>query len=61
MIIKAAFAGAAVGCGSCTGPADLERFVDEAQAEAGRAFGNPAVFVEKSYPCQAHRSPDPWG
>src|SRR5262249_59136252 len=26
---------------------DLERLLDEAQAEADRAFGNPAVFLEK--------------
>ena len=34
--------------------ADLARLLDEAQAEAGRAFGNPAVFLEKYIPRAKH-------
>src|SRR5580765_4834583 len=28
-------------------PSEMDRLLDEAQAEAGRSFGNPAVFLEK--------------
>ena len=34
--------------------ADLSNLLDEAQAEAGRAFGNPAVFLEKYIPNAKH-------
>jgi pyruvate carboxylase len=34
--------------------ADLAHLLDEAQAEAGRAFGNPAVFLEKYIPRAKH-------
>jgi pyruvate carboxylase len=33
---------------------DLANLLDEAQAEAGRAFGNPAVFLEKYIPRAKH-------
>ena len=33
---------------------DLAGLLDEAQAEAGRAFGNPAVFLEKYIPRAKH-------
>ena len=35
-------------------PGDLENLLDEAQAEAGRAFGNSAVFLEKYIPRAKH-------
>jgi pyruvate carboxylase len=47
LIIKAAFGGGGRGMRVVAKPADLGRLLDEAQAEAGRAFGNPAVFLEK--------------
>ena len=47
LIIKAAFGGGGRGMRVVNKPADLARLLDEAQAEAGRAFGNPAVFLEK--------------
>jgi pyruvate carboxylase len=34
--------------------ADLANLLDEAQGEAGRAFGNPAVFLEKYIPRAKH-------
>jgi hypothetical protein len=34
--------------------ADLPSLLDEAQGEAGRAFGNPAVFLEKYIPRAKH-------
>jgi pyruvate carboxylase len=34
--------------------ADLAHLLDEAQGEAGRAFGNPAVFLEKYIPRAKH-------
>ena len=37
-----------------TKPADLARLLDEAQGEAGRAFGNPAVFLERYIPRAKH-------
>ena len=33
---------------------DLARLLDEARGEAGRAFGNPAVFLEKYIPRAKH-------
>ena len=47
LIIKAAFGGGGRGMRVVSKPGDLARLVDEAQTEAGRAFGNPAVFLEK--------------
>jgi pyruvate carboxylase len=35
-------------------PVDLANLLDEAQAEAGRSFGNPAVFLEKYIPRAKH-------
>lgn len=54
LIIKAAFGGGGRGMRVVHRSADLERLLDEAQAEAGRAFGNPAVFVEKYIPHAKH-------
>jgi pyruvate carboxylase len=47
LIIKAAFGGGGRGMRVVHKAADLANLLDEAQAEAGRAFGNPAVFLEK--------------
>ncbi|MDB6168861.1 MAG: cfiB 2 [Verrucomicrobia bacterium] len=47
LIIKAAFGGGGRGMRVVHKPADLGALLDEAQAEAERAFGNPAVFLEK--------------
>ncbi len=47
LIIKAAFGGGGRGMRVVHKAADLPALLDEAQAEAGRAFGNPAVFLEK--------------
>jgi pyruvate carboxylase len=47
LIIKAAFGGGGRGMRVVTKPADLADLLDEAQGEAGRAFGNPAVFLER--------------
>ncbi len=47
LIIKAAFGGGGRGMRVVTKPEDLAPLLDEAQGEAGRAFGNPAVFLEK--------------
>ena len=47
LIIKAAFGGGGRGMSVVTKPGDLEDLLDEAQGEAGRAFGNPAVFLER--------------
>ena len=47
-------AAAAAACAWCNKAADLARLLDEAQAEAGRAFGNPAVFLEKYIPRAKH-------
>jgi pyruvate carboxylase len=54
LIIKAAFGGGGRGMRVVSKPADLSRLLDEAQAEAGRAFGNPAVFLEKYIPRAKH-------
>src|SRR6202012_3219789 len=37
-----------------TKPADLADLLDEARGEAGRAFGNSAVFLEKYIPRAKH-------
>jgi pyruvate carboxylase len=47
LIIKAAFGGGGRGMRVVHKPAELTRSLDEAQTEAERAFGNPAVFLEK--------------
>ncbi len=47
LIIKAAFGGGGRGMRIVKKAEDLESLLDEAQGEAERAFGNPAVFLEK--------------
>lgn len=54
LIIKAAFGGGGRGMRVVTKPADLASLLDEAQGEAGRAFGNPAVFLERYIPRAKH-------
>ncbi|PTY08890.1 pyruvate carboxylase [Opitutaceae bacterium EW11] len=54
LIIKAAFGGGGRGMRVVHKPGDLDTLLDEAQAEAGRAFGNPAVFLEKYIPRAKH-------
>jgi pyruvate carboxylase len=54
LIIKAAFGGGGRGMRVVHKPADLARLLDEARDEAGRAFGNPAVFLEKYIPRAKH-------
>jgi len=47
LIIKAAFGGGGRGMRIVQKPEDLVPLLEEAQGEAERAFGNPAVFLEK--------------
>ncbi len=47
LIIKAAHGGGGRGMRVVSKEEDLPRLLDEAQAEAGRAFRNPAVFLER--------------
>jgi pyruvate carboxylase len=47
LIIKAAFGGGGRGMRVVRKAADLAKLLDEARGEADRAFGNPAVFLEK--------------
>ena len=54
LIIKAAFGGGGRGMRVVHQAADLANLLDEAQGEAGRAFGNPAVFLEKYIPRAKH-------
>jgi pyruvate carboxylase len=54
LLIKAAFGGGGRGMRVVSKAADFTRLLDEAQAEAGRAFGNPAVFLEKYIPRAKH-------
>jgi pyruvate carboxylase len=54
LIIKAAFGGGGRGMRVVERAADLENLLDEAQGEANRAFGNPAVFLEKYIPRAKH-------
>ncbi|MBN8645792.1 MAG: pyruvate carboxylase [Planctomycetes bacterium] len=54
LIIKAAFGGGGRGMRVVLKPGDLAPLLDEAQTEAGRAFGNPAVFLEKYIPHAKH-------
>ncbi len=54
LIIKAAFGGGGRGMRVVLKAADLASLLDEAQGEADRAFGNPAVFLEKYIPRAKH-------
>jgi pyruvate carboxylase len=54
LIIKAAFGGGGRGMRVVHRAADLANLLDEAQSEAGHAFGNPAVFLEKYIPRAKH-------
>jgi pyruvate carboxylase len=54
LIIKAAFGGGGRGMRVVHKAGDLAHLLDEAQTEAGRAFGNPAVFLEKYIPRAKH-------
>ena len=54
LIIKAAFGGGGRGMRVVDKPADLGSLLDEARGEAGRAFGNPAVFLERYIPRAKH-------
>ena len=54
LIIKAAFGGGGRGMRVVHKAGELADLLDEAQAEAGRAFGNPAVFLEKYIPHAKH-------
>jgi pyruvate carboxylase len=54
LIIKAAFGGGGRGMRVVQKAGDLDALLDEAQGEAGRAFGNPAVFLEKYIPRAKH-------
>ncbi len=54
LIIKAAFGGGGRGMRVVLNGSDLASLLDEAQGEAGRAFGNPAVFLEKYIPRAKH-------
>ncbi len=47
-------AAAGAACASCSKAAELGPLLDEAQGEADRAFGNPAVFLEKYIPRAKH-------
>jgi pyruvate carboxylase len=47
LIIKAAYGGGGRGMRIVRRAGELAHLLDEAQNEAGRAFGNPAVFLEK--------------
>jgi pyruvate carboxylase len=54
LIIKAAFGGGGRGMRVVPKASELEPLLDEARGEAGRAFGNPAVFLEKYIPRAKH-------
>jgi pyruvate carboxylase len=54
LIIKAAFGGGGRGMRVVQQPSELENLLDEAQGEAERAFGNPAVFLERYIPRAKH-------
>ncbi len=47
LIIKAAFGGGGRGMRVVRKESDLDGLLDQAQAEAANAFGNPAVFLER--------------
>ncbi len=54
LIVKAAFGGGGRGMRVVAKAGDLADSLDEAQGEAGRAFGNPAVFLERYIPRAKH-------
>lgn len=54
LIIKAAFGGGGRGMRVVEKASELANLLDEARNEAGRAFGNPAVFLEKYVPRAKH-------
>ncbi|MCI0534830.1 MAG: pyruvate carboxylase [Verrucomicrobiales bacterium] len=54
LIIKAAFGGGGRGMRVVERSTDLAHLLDEARGEAERAFGNPAVFLEKYIPKAKH-------
>ncbi len=54
LIIKAAFGGGGRGMRVVTKPGELAALLDEAQGEAGRTFGNSAVFLERYIPRAKH-------
>ena len=54
LIVKAAFGGGGRGMRVVEKAADLGPLLDEARGEAGRAFGNPAVFLERYIPRAKH-------
>ena len=54
LIIKAAFGGGGRGMRVVHKAGALDSLLDEAQGEAGRAFGNDAVFLEKYIPRAKH-------
>ena len=54
LIIKAAFGGGGRGMRVVQKASDLQNLLDEARNEAERAFGNPAVFLEKYIPHAKH-------
>src|SRR5258706_933440 len=54
LIIKAAFGGGGRGMRVVQKSSELANLLDEARNEAGRAFGNAAVFLEKYVPRAKH-------
>src|SRR4051812_25282706 len=54
LIIKAAFGGGGRGMRVVNKVSELPNLLDEARGEAGRAFGNSAVFLEKYVPRAKH-------
>jgi pyruvate carboxylase len=54
LIIKAAAGGGGRGMRVVHEEANLDALLDEAQSEAGRAFGDPSVFLEKYIPRAKH-------
>jgi len=54
LIVKAAFGGGGRGMRVVTKAGALSDLLDEARHEAGRAFGNPAVFLERYIPRAKH-------
>src|SRR3954464_13446776 len=54
LIIKAAYGGGGRGMRVVEKAGDLANLLDEARNEAGRAFGNPSVFLEKYIPRAKH-------
>jgi pyruvate carboxylase len=54
LIIKAAFGGGGRGMRVAYRSSDLAHLLEEAQSEADRSFGNPAVFLEKYIPRAKH-------